>query len=114
MLSPLDQFFLDLEEPQKSCFLSLRDYILSLSEDITPEWKYKLTFFYYKGKIFCYLWKDKKTNEPYIGIVKSDLLNLDYLIKGDRKRMKILPIPVDEDLPIDKIKEALTLAMQHY
>lgn len=114
MLSELNQFYANLKEPQQSCFLALRDYILSLSGDITPEWKYKLPFFYYKGKMFCYLWMDKKTKEPYIGIAKANLLDFEYLIQGDRKRMKILPIPVNEDLPIDKIKESLQSAMLFY
>ncbi|MDA9967559.1 DUF1801 domain-containing protein [Salibacteraceae bacterium] len=114
MLSELNQFYEKLEEPEKSCFLALRDYILSLSEHITPEWKYKLPFFYFKGKMFCYLWMDKKTKEPYIGIAKAQLLDFEYLVQGDRKRMKILPIPANEDLPIGKIKESLGAAMQFY
>ncbi len=114
MLNALNQFYLQQKEPNKSCYLALRDVILGLSEEITPEWKYKLPFFYYKGKMFCYLWQDKKTHEPYIGIVRAQGLELDYLIQGNRKRMKILPIPANEDLPIEKIREALLLAMQQY
>lgn len=114
MLSELNQFYLNLPEPQKSCFMALRDYILSLSGDITPEWKYKLPFFYYKGKMFCYLWMDKKTKEPYIGIAKAQFLDFDYLVQGDRKKMKILPVPVDSDLPVDQINEALNAAMSFY
>ncbi len=114
MLSELDNFYLNLEEPQKGCFLALRDFILTLSQDITPEWKYKLPFFYFKGKMFCYLWMDKKTKEPYIGIAKANLLNFLYLEQGDRKRMKILRIPPNQDLPVREIKECLTEAMKFY
>jgi len=42
------------------------------------------------------------------------MLDFEYLVQGDRKRMKILPIPANEDLPIGKIKESLEAAMQFY
>jgi len=114
MLSELNQFYENLKEPQKGCFLALRDFILSLSPEVTPEWKYRLPFFYFKGKMFCYLWMDKKSKEPYIGIAKANLLDFEYLVQGDRKRMKILPIPAEEDLPIHQIKETLETAMKFY
>jgi hypothetical protein len=44
----------------KSCYMELRDIILSQSKHITPELKYGYPVFYYKGKMFCYLWFYKK------------------------------------------------------
>lgn len=113
-MKPLDQFYLNLEEPQKSCFMALRDIILSLDDAVTPEWKYKLPFFYYKGKMFCYLWKDKKTGFPYIGITKGEFLNHPSLILGDRKKMKVLPINPNEDIPHALVVEILHEAMGCY
>ena len=52
----------------------------------------------------CYLWKDKKTNEPYIGIVEGNRIDHQLLIKGNRTRMKILPVNPNEDLPIETIQ----------
>jgi hypothetical protein len=114
MLRELDKFYLNLGEPQRSCFESLRDIILSLDDDITPEWKYRLPFFYYRGKMFCYLWQDKKTNEPYIGVVKGSELDHPMLEQGDRKRMKILRVDPEADIPKEVIEAVLNSSMRLY
>ena len=71
MENELENFYLKQSEPNQSCFLALRDIIIGFNLNITTDWKYKLPFFMYKGKMFCYLWKDKKTEVPYIGIVNG-------------------------------------------
>lgn len=114
MLRPIDEFFIKLEEPFKSTMLFLRDYIPTLSDDITEEWKYKLPFFYYKGKMFCYMWIHKKYKQPYLGIVQGGKINHPDLLKEDRARMKILLINPEEDIPVEKIKEILEEAMTFY
>ena len=114
MIRELDQFYLNLEEPQRSCFEALRDIIISIDDDITPEWKYRLPFFYFRGKMFCYLWKDKKTGEPYIGITKGKELDHPMLEQGDRKRMKILRIDPNEDIPISLIQKVLKSSIALY
>lgn len=114
MLNDLDNFYLNQKEPIQGCFLALRDIILSLDKNILPAWKYKLPFFYYKNKAFCYLWYDKKTNEPYISIVRANLFEHSALEQGNRKRMKILRINPCEDIPADLIQEILQEAMKHY
>lgn len=108
MLSELDQFYLNKEEPIKSCFLGLRDIILAVDENITAEWKYKLPFFYYKGKMLCYLWIHKKYKQPYIGFVDGNLLDDKDLLVEKRAKMKILLVNPNEDLPIEKINDLLT------
>ncbi len=110
MQNELEQFYLKQEEPNQSCFLALRDIILAFDKDITPGWKYKLPFFMYKGKMFCYLWKDKKTNEPYISIAKGIQIEHDALELGSRTRFKIMRINPERDIPIDTIYEVFELA----
>jgi len=56
----IDDFYLQKEEPVKSCLIFLRNYILNYDSNITEAWKYKMPFFCYKGKMFCYLWVHKK------------------------------------------------------
>lgn len=70
--------------------------------------------FIYKGKQFCYLWKDKKTHEPYILIVEGGKIDHPALVQGDRARMKILPINPLEDLPLETIKEVFVEAVKLY
>tara|TARA_B100000809_G_scaffold251192_1_gene284442 strand:+ start:14156 stop:14506 length:351 start_codon:yes stop_codon:yes gene_type:complete len=114
MLTDHDNYYLKQEEPYKSCLLTLKDIILSLDESITPEWKYGLPFFYYKKKMFCYFWKDKKTQEPYIGICRGNEIEHPLLEAGNRTRMKILRINPNEDIDVDSIQEILTEAITCY
>ncbi len=114
MMPDTNQFYLNLEEPIRSTFMVLRDYILSLDPLITHTIKYGSPFFSYKGRMFCYLWKDKKLNEPYIGIVEGNRIEHPLLEQGNRSRMKILRIKTNEDLPISTINEILQLSLDFY
>ena len=112
MLSDLDNFYLRKDEPEKSCLLALNDIILKHNSEITAEWKYKLPFFYFNGKMLCYLWIHKKYNNPYIGFVDGNLIEHDDLLQEKRARMKILLVDKNEDLPIEKIKFILDKAIK--
>jgi hypothetical protein len=107
----LDNYYLQLNEPIKSCFIALHEIIISFDKNITPEWKYKLPFFYYKGKMLCYLWTNNKTKMPYIGFADGYKLNHPLLIYENTSRMKKLYIAVDEDLLINEIEEILKMAI---
>ena len=111
MLSDLDNFYLQKDEPEKSCLLALKDIILKHNSEITAEWKYKLPFFYFKGKMLCYLWIHKKYKKPYIGFVDGNLINHEDLLQEKRARMKILLIDQNEDLPVSNIKFNLDQAI---
>ena len=114
MTTKLDQFYLRQEEPARSTFLALSSHILTLDINISTELKYGFPFFSYKGKMFCYFWKDKKTTEPYIGIVEGHRINHPLLEKGNRSRMKILRINPNLDLPLPIINEILNEALDFY
>jgi len=107
MENELENFYLRQPEPNQSCFLALRDIILSSNSNITADWKYKLPFFMYKGKMFCYLWKDKKTEIPYIGIVNGSHIEHRALDAGNRKQMKILSINPTQDIDLDLVVDIL-------
>jgi len=108
----LDLFYLNKDEPIRSCLLGLRDVILAIDNHISPEWKYKLPFFYYKGKMLCYLWIHKKYTQPYIGFVDGSLLDDEDLLTEKRAKMKILLVNADEDLPIEKIVRLLKTSIR--
>ncbi|WP_139959385.1 DUF1801 domain-containing protein [Flavicella sediminum] len=113
-LNSLDAFYDKLQEPTKSCLLAIRQLLLSYDTDICELKKYGLPFFYYKKKAFCYLWKDKKSQEPYIGIHRGYLIEHPKLIKGTRTRIKIFPIHPEQDIDKDTLFEILDLAKLHY
>jgi Domain of unknown function (DU1801). len=111
MIDDLHNYYLEQEEPQKSCLLALRDIILKQDTDISETVKYGMPCFCYKKKMFCYLWTDSKTNEPYILFVEGKLLNNPELEAGSRSRMKILRINSTEDLPLTLIESLLNEAL---
>lgn len=114
MKNSLDHFYLQKEEPIKSCLLALREIIISQDKEITSTWKYGMPFFCYKGKMFCYLWVNKKHHQPYIGMVEGKRLDHPDLIIEKRARMKIMTFDPNKDLPIKTIKMILKQAINLY
>lgn len=114
MIDTLSNYYLNQEEPQKSCLLALRNIIMGIDKGVSETVKYGMPCFCYKKKMFCYLWTDKKTNEPYILMVEGKYLNHTELEQGTRSRMKILRINPNEDLPIETIISILNDALDLY
>jgi len=114
VLSDLDNFYLQHSEPVNECLLALRSIILKQDKDITAEWKYRMPFFCYKGKMFCYLWVHKTHHQPYLGIVEGQLINHPNLIIEKRSRMKIMLFDADKDLPVEIIEKILQQALDLY
>lgn len=114
MVDQLHHYYLNKEEPNKSCLLALRDIILDQDANITETQKWGMPCFCYKKKMFCYLWTDKKTGQPYILMVEGNYLDHSELEKGDRSRMKIFRVNPNKDLPIKTIKSILQKALDLY
>ncbi|CAD0002478.1 DUF1801 domain-containing protein [Flavobacterium chungangense] len=114
MLDELYNYYLKKEEPNKSCLLALRSIILDQDTNITETQKWGMPCFCYKKKMFCYLWTDKKTNEPYILMVEGKYLDYPELEEGTRSRMKIFRINPNKDLPLKTIETILQKALDLY
>lgn len=100
MIRPIDDYFLQKEEPVKSCLLALRTIILKYDSNITEAWKYGMPFYCYNGKMCCYLWVHKKYQQPYIGFVEGKQLDHPGLMQEKRARMKIMLIDPAKDIPV--------------
>lgn len=111
MLRPIDNYFLQNEEPFKSCLQFLREHILKLDSSVTEKWQYGMPFFYFNGKRFCYLWIHKKLRQPYIGIVDGKRIDDPDLLLEKRSRMKILLLDPRKNLPMGKINRILKKAL---
>ena len=114
MIEEIDNFYLNKAEPQKSCLLALRSIILKQDTNITETLKYGMPCFCYRKKMFCYLWTDKKTGEPYILMVEGKMIVHPKLEAGERTRMKILRVNPHKDLPIKTIESILQKALDLY
>lgn len=113
-MEKLENYYLNKSEPNQSCLLALRSIILNQDKEITETQKWGMPCFCYKKKMFCYLWTDKKTNEPYILMVEGKHLNYPELEEGDRKRMKVLRVDPNQDLPLKTIETILQKALELY
>lgn len=110
----LSNYYLNKPAPIRSCLLALRNIILEQDADITETQKWGMPCFCYKKKMFCYLWTDKRTDEPYILMVEGNHLDHPDLVQGNRSRMKILTINPNNDLPIISIENILQTALDFY
>lgn len=114
MIRETDNYYLNKEEPNKSCLLTLREIILRQDDKVSETRKWGMPCFCYKKKMFCYLWTDKKTDEPYLLMVEGKHLNHSELEEGSRSRMKIFRVNANKDLPIDFIESLLNEALDLY
>lgn len=112
--SAIFNYYLKKEEPNRSCLLALRSIILELDKEVIETWKYGMPCFCYKNKMFCYLWVDKKTNEPYLLMVEGKHLDHPELEVGKRSRMKIFRVDPNKDLSIATIELILKQALDLY
>jgi len=110
----IDKFYSEKEEPLKGTLLALKEIILNYHEEFLPVWKYRLPCFSYKRQLFCYLWVDRKTNQPYIGMVKGREVSHPKLIQGNRTSVKILMIDAQNDINVNEIYTIFDLAMIYY
>ncbi|MCD7975692.1 MAG: DUF1801 domain-containing protein [Tannerellaceae bacterium] len=114
MREALYDFYLQCEEPQQSTLLALRNIILEHDQHISETMKYGMPCFLYRKNIFCYLWMDQKTKEPYMLMAEGNRLNHPALEKGNRARMKILRTDPYADLPFSTIKAILQEGINLY
>jgi hypothetical protein len=114
MLSAINNYYLQQEEPLKLMLLALRKVILDFDEDIKEEWKYGMPFFYYKKKMFCYIWQHKKYKCPYIGIVEGHRIDHPLLLAEKRARMKIFLLDIEKDIPVETLYEIFSEAKGYY
>lgn len=114
MISDTDTYYLNKKEPHKSCLLALRDIILKQDINIYETKKWGMPCFCYHNKMFCYLWTDKKTDEPYLLMVEGKHLKHPNLEEGNRSRMKIFRINPNKDIPIKTVTLILNQALDLY
>lgn len=114
MTREIDNYFLQQPEPTRSYLLALREYILSVDPDIAEAWKYRMPFYCYKEKMFCYLWVHKKYKQPYLGLVEGKKINHPKLLMEKRARMKILLFDPQKDIPLKMVRSLLLTAIRLY
>ncbi|WP_373514515.1 DUF1801 domain-containing protein [Persicitalea sp.] len=113
-MKELDNYFMQQEEPVRGCFLALHEIILAQDENLATAWKWQMPVFYYKKKMFCYLFFHKKYKLPYLALVEGRQLDHPALLAENRTRIKIMLIDPTKDLPMETIEEVLQQALALY
>lgn len=114
MIREIDQYYFQHEEPNQGCLLALRSIILEQDPEVSETRKWGMPCFTYKKKMFCFLWTDKRTDEPYILLVEGKRLDHPQLEQGSRSRMKIFRVRPNEDIPVETIEILLDEALDLY
>ena len=114
MINDIDKYYLNQQEPNRSCLLALRSIILEMDNNVTETIKYGMPCFCYFAKMFCYLWVDKKTDEPYILLVEGKYIDHPQLETGKRSRMKIFRVNPTKDIPVATIQLILDQSLVLY
>ena len=111
-LNSINNYFLNQPEPQQSCLLFLRQFILNHSPNFTEEWKFNLPFYYYNKKWCCYLFVYKKTQKIHIGFMDGNKITHKKLLSEGRKQLKVFPIDVEKDIDIKTLNTLLNMAIK--
>ena len=114
MQSRCNEYFLSLPEPEQSCLLYMRQFLLESSPQITETWKFNTPFYYYKGHWFCYLIYQPKNKKIYLSFVQGYRLNHPKLVSEGRKQMKVYYVKADQDIALKELKQIMRSAMALY
>ena len=104
--------FAQLPEPDCSCLLYLRQFILQHSPHITEAWKFNTPFYYYKGRWLCFISYHKTTGVTYISIVNGGKIKHPKLVSEGRKKMKILYVDTQKDVDVKSLRQILDVAIK--
>lgn len=112
-MNPAEAYILNQEEPFRSILLELQAFIEHHLPQADLKYKYRLPFYYLKGKPFCYL----NTTREYVdlGLCHGAHLtvHLDQLESKGRKLMKSLRYATLESIDHAVLKEVLQEAARH-
>lgn len=114
MLNTVYSFYFKQTEPNKSCLLALRSFILQQDTQITESLKWGTPCFSYRNRMFCFLALTKMPQLPYLLIVEGHRIEHPLLEVGTRKRMKSLTFNPTKDLPLTQVQEILTTTLSLY
>lgn len=110
-MKPTELYILNLKEPFLGIALQIKDTIELTIPEIELKYKFNIPFYYYKGKMFCYLNFSAKRNYFDLCFYTSNKLEPfnHLLVSEKRKVVKSMRIYQEEDfdyeLLVDILKE---------
>ena len=114
-MNPAEAYILNQPEPYKSILLHLQIIIEQTVSGVNLKYKYRIPFYYLKGRPFCYLNASHKKQFVDVGLPKAGKLTLhtQHMVAENRKIMKSLRYhrleDIDNSILIDVLNETKQL-----
>jgi len=109
-MNPAENYILNQSEPWRSILLHLQVVIESTVHKIELKYKYKIPFYYLKGKPFCYL--NVTNGYVDVGFWKGSqlILHKNNLVTGKRKIIRFLRYKklteINDKILVEVLREA--------
>ena len=115
-MNPAENYILKQPEPYRTILLQLQLLIEQTIPELELKYKWKIPFYYYKGKPFCYFNASHKKQYVDVGLVKGKLINVhqEYLVGEKRKKMVSLRYTSIDDINAEVLIEVLEKARSLY
>jgi hypothetical protein len=110
-MKPAEEYILNQPEPYRSIIFDLQIVIQSQIPNLELLYKWKIPFYYYRGKPFCFINVSHKRKYVDLGIVKGFQIknHQEHLISENRSIMKSLRFSsleeIDNKILIEIIQE---------
>lgn len=114
-MNPAETYILKQPEPYRSILVQLQLLIEHTLPDVDLKYKYKIPFYYVKGKPFCYFNASHKKQFVDIGFCRGNQIQMhkEHHVTEKRKKMFSLRYKTIDDINdtilIDILKEAESL-----
>ncbi|WP_298513997.1 DUF1801 domain-containing protein [uncultured Kordia sp.] len=115
-MNPAETYILEQPEPYKSILLEIQVLMEHVVPEVELKYKYRIPFYYYKGKPFCYLNASHKKKFVDVGIVKGGEIHIhkEYLVTEKRKVMASLRYTTVNDINDNIFFEVIKKAASFY
>ena len=114
-MNPAENYILNQPEPYRNMLLHLQIIIENTIPEVELLYKYKIPFYYYKKRPFCFLNASHKNNFVDICFVRGNQISIhqDLLVIENRKKMASLRYKsleqIDDEVLIEVTKNVIPL-----
>lgn len=104
-MKPVENYFLEQQEPYQSIMLYVRQVILKTLPNITERYSYKIPFYNLEKKPMIYLNILKGTNFVDVAFVQGILLDNDFPeLKNHKNRKQVRSIQIRQIEDLDELR----------
>lgn len=115
-MNPAENYIIKQPEPYREILFFLQILVERTIPELELKYKYKVPFYYLKGKPFCYFNISHKQKFVDVGLVKGKQIEVhqEYMITENRKKITSLRYKNIVDVNTDILVEVLDYAKSMY